>query len=460
MVTGESRPVNRAAGDRVVAGTVSTDGALRVRVSAVGEETALAGIRRLVEDAQRSRSRAQVLADRAAAGLFYLAVGSAVLTAVAWTALGDPDTALVLAATVLIIACPHALGLAIPLVVAISTTLASRNGILVRDRLALERMRRVDTVLFDKTGTLTAGAHTVTEAVALDGDTDGLLRLAAAVERDSEHPLARAIRAAAPDGVPDAGDPSFTAGEGRRGAVEGRTVSVGGPGLLRTEGLDVPADLSHVAGRAEERGAGVLWVLTDGAVAGAILVEDAVRPESREAVARLREEGVRVVMITGDAWEVASAVAGDLGIDEVHAEVLPGDKDRVVQELRERGRVVAMVGDGINDAPALSRADVGLAIGAGTDVAIESAGIVLASDDPRGVLAVRRLSAASYRTMVQNLWWGAGYNLVAIPLAAGVLAPVGILLPMAVGAVLMSVSTVLVALNAQTLRRLELTPAG
>lgn len=460
LVTGESRPVARSEGDRVVAGTVSIDGALRVRVTEVGEQTALAGIRRLVEDAQSSRSRAQVLADRAAAALFYLAVGAAALTAITWTALGDPDAALTLAATVLIIACPHALGLAIPLVVSISTTLASRRGILVRDRLALERMRQVDTVLFDKTGTLTAGAHTVTDAVALDGDAEGMLRLAAAVERDSEHPLARAIRSAAGDDVPSAAEPSFTPGEGMRGVVDGRAVAVGGPGLLRAEGLDAPPELADMADRARARGAGVLWVIADGAVAGAVQVEDAVRPESREAVDGLHAEGVRVVMITGDAHQVAAAVAGDLGIDEVHAEVLPSDKDRVVQELRDRGRVVAMVGDGINDAPALSRADVGLAIGAGTDVAIESAGIVLASDDPRGVLAVRRLSAASYRTMVQNLWWGAGYNIVAIPLAAGVLAPIGILLPMAVGAILMSASTVIVAVNAQTLRRLELAPAS
>lgn len=460
LVTGESRPVARAAGDRVVAGTVSTDGALRVRVTGVGEQTALAGIRRLVEEAERSRSRAQVLADRAAAGLFYLALASAVVTALVWTAVGDAEAALVLSATVLIIACPHALGLAIPLVVSISTTLASRNGILVRDRLALERMRQVDTVLFDKTGTLTAGAHAVTDAVALDGDVDGLLRLAAAVERDSEHPLARAIRAAAGPEVPTAEEVAFTPGQGMRGTVDGRAVAVGGPGLLRAGALDPPAPLQAVAARAADRGAGVLWVLVDGAVAGAVQVEDAVRPESREAVTRLRADGVRVVMITGDARPVAEAVAADLGIDEVFAEVLPGDKDRVVRELQERGRVVAMVGDGVNDAPALARADVGLAIGAGTDVAIESAGVVLASDDPRGVLAVRRLSGASYRTMVQNLWWGAGYNLVAIPLAAGVLAPVGILLPMAVGAILMSASTVIVALNAQTLRRLSLAPGG
>jgi Cu2+-exporting ATPase len=460
MVTGESRPVPRGAGDRVVAGTVATDSSLRVRVDAVGEETALAGIRRLVEEAQSSRSRAQALADRAAALLFYIALVSAAVTMVAWSAAGEPETAVVLGATVLIIACPHALGLAIPLVVSISTSLAARNGILVKDRLALERMRTVDAVLFDKTGTLTAGAHRVTAVHAADGeDAADVLAVAAAVEAESEHPLARAITAAAAERgeAPEATGFTTMAGRGVRATVAGHDVAVGGPSLLRELGIGTPESLRGAVDEAGERGASLLTVVRDGAVIGALRLEDTVRPESRAAVDALHAGGVRVVMITGDARPVAEAVGADLGIDEVFAEVLPADKDRAVAELQERGHVVAMVGDGVNDAPALARADVGIAIGAGTDVAIESAGVVLASDDPRAVLGVRRLSAAGYRKMVQNLWWAAGYNIAAIPLAAGVLAPIGFVLPMAVGAVLMSVSTIVVAINAQLLRRTDLT---
>ena len=459
MVTGESRPVPRGAGDRVVAGTVATDSSLRVRIDAVGEETALAGIRRLVEEAQSSRSRAQALADRAAALLFYVALVSAALTIVAWSAAGEPETAVVLGATVLIIACPHALGLAIPLVVSISTSLAARNGILVKDRLALERMRTVDAVLFDKTGTLTAGAHRVTAVHAADGeDAAEVLSLAAAVEAESEHPLARAIRAAAAERseAPEASGFTSMAGRGVRATVAGHDVAVGGPSLLRELGIEAPESLRGAVDEAARRGASLLTVVRDGVVIGALRLEDTVRPESRAAVDALHARGVSVVMITGDARAVAEAVGADLGIDEVFAEVLPADKDRAVAGLQERGHVVAMVGDGVNDAPALARADVGIAIGAGTDVAIESAGVVLASDDPRAVVGVRRLSAAGYRKMVQNLWWAAGYNIAAIPLAAGVLAPVGFILPMAVGAVLMSVSTIVVAVNAQLLRRTDL----
>jgi Cu2+-exporting ATPase len=381
----------------------------------------------------------------------------------AWSAVGEPQTAVVLGATVLIIACPHALGLAIPLVVSISTSLAARNGILVKDRLALERMRTVDAVLFDKTGTLTAGAHRVTAVHAADGeDPSDVLALAAAAEAESEHPLARAIAAAALERgeVPRATAFTSMAGRGVRATVAGHEVAVGGPSLLRELGAEIPASLRGAVDEARGRGASLLSVVRDGAIIGALRLEDTIRPESRAAVDALHAEGVGVVMITGDARPVADAVGADLGIDEVFAEVLPADKDRAVAELQERGDVVAMVGDGVNDAPALARADVGIAIGAGTDVAIESAGVVLASDDPRAVIGVRRLSAAGYRKMLQNLWWAAGYNIAAIPLAAGVLAPVGFILPMAVGAVLMSVSTIVVAVNAQLLRRTDLSPGA
>ena len=462
MITGESRPVPKREGDRVVAGTVVTDSAIRARVEAVGEQTALAGIRRLVEQAQSSRSRAQALADRAAALLFYFAVGAGLVTLVVWLLLGQPDQAIERTVTVLVIACPHALGLAIPLVIAISTALAARNGILVKDRLALERMRTVDAVLFDKTGTLTTGKPAVSGVAAVDGDTGGLLRVAAAVEADSEHPLARAVvaeaRASTGGDPPRASDFRSLTGRGVQAQVEGSTVAVGGPALLRQLDVPEPDELATEIGGWRGRGATVLFVVRDGKVLGALALEDAVRPESRQAVERLHRLGKRVVMITGDARQVAEAVAAELGVDEVFAEVLPEDKDAAVADLQRRGLSVAMVGDGVNDAPALARADVGVAIGAGTDVAIESAGVVLASDDPRGVLGVLRLSRASYRKMLQNLGWATGYNLLAVPTAAGALAWAGITLAPAVGAVLMSLSTIVVALNAQLLRRVDLSP--
>jgi P-type Cu2+ transporter len=462
MITGESRPVPKRAGDRVVAGTVVAESALRVRVEAVGEQTALAGIRRLVEQAQTSRSRAQALADRAAALLFYFAVGAGLITAAVWLALGDPDQAIERTVTVLVIACPHALGLAIPLVIAISTALAARSGILVKDRLALERMRTVDAVLFDKTGTLTKGEPQVSGVAAVDGDEDGLLGLAASVEADSEHPLARAIVAAArtraAGNLPAASNFRSMTGRGVQARVDGATVTVGGPALLRALKVTDPEVLAEQLGAWKRRGATVLYVVRDDKVMGALALEDAVRPESHQAVEELHRLGKRVVMITGDAQQVAEAVAADLGVDEVFAEVLPEDKDATVTELQRRGLKVAMVGDGVNDAPALARADVGIAIGAGTDVAIESAGIVLAANDPRGVLGVIRLSQASYRKMLQNLGWATGYNLLAVPLAAGVLAWAGVTLAPAVGAVLMSASTIVVALNAQLLRRVDLRP--
>ncbi|WCN83929.1 heavy metal translocating P-type ATPase [Micromonospora sp. LH3U1] len=471
MITGESRPVPREEGDRVVAGTVATDAAIRVRVEAVGEDTALAGIQRLVTQAQQSSGRAQVLADRFAAWLFYIATATAVVTLLAWTVLGNLDQAVVRTVTVLVIACPHALGLAIPLVIALSTAVAAKGGILVKDRLALERMRTVDTVLFDKTGTLTRGEHAVTGVTATAGSSEAdVLAIAAAVEADSEHPLARAIVTAAEQGDRrTATGFQSLAGRGVRAEVDGVSYAVGGPALLRELHATAPDDLRRQQEEWSGRGAAVLHLLRlDGDQAsaiGALTLEDQVRPEARQAIAELRQQGVRkIVMITGDARPVAEAVAADLGFrpgkDEVFAEVLPADKDATVAELQQRGLRVAMVGDGVNDAPALARADVGIAIGAGTDVAIESAGVVLASSDPRAVAGVIRLSRASYRKMIQNLAWAAGYNVIALPLAAGVLAWAGVTLSPAVGAVLMSASTIVVALNAQLLRRVHLRPAS
>ncbi len=464
MITGESRPVPKSRGDRVVAGTVSVDSSLRIEVTAVGDDTALAGIQRLVIEAQASRSRAQALADRAAALLFYVATASAFVTFVIWSTIGSVAEAIERTVTVLVIACPHALGLAIPLVVAISTALAARAGILVRDRLALEQMRNIDAVVFDKTGTLTKGAHTLTGVVADPesglSETD-LLGLAAAAEAESEHPLARAIVNAARERGQALNARNFRSltGRGVEAEVGSARVAVGGPALLRERGLAEPESLRTAFDAWRARGAAVLYVVRDAAVVGALALEDEIRLESRDAVSGLHALGIKVVMLTGDARQVAESVAADLGIDEVFAEVLPEDKDRHTAELQARGMRVAMVGDGVNDAPALARADVGIAIGAGTDVAIESAGVVLASSDPRGVISIITLSRASYRKMIQNLAWGAGYNVVAIPLAAGALAWAGITLSPAVGAVLMSLSTVVVAVNAQLLRRVDLRPS-
>ncbi|HEX3090816.1 MAG TPA: heavy metal translocating P-type ATPase, partial [Ilumatobacteraceae bacterium] len=454
------KPVSRAVGDRVVAGTVSTNSSIRVRVDAVGDDTALAGIQRLVADARASQSRAQVLADRFAALLFYVAVAAAIVTFLVWWAIGDLDTAITNTVTVLVIACPHALGLAIPLVIAISTAVSAKAGILVKDRLALERMRSINTVLFDKTGTLTKGAHAVTGVAGTDSfDNDRVLRIAAAIEKESEHPLARAIvSAAGGNDVPEATNFRSIAGRGVTAEIDGTAYAIGGPALLRERRLDIPELLRDTVSEWEQRGASVLYLANHSHIVGAMALEDEIRPEARQAVADLRRMGVDVAMITGDARPVAEAVGRDLGIDDVFAEVLPEDKDQAVIALQQRGKTVAMVGDGVNDAPALARADVGLAIGAGTDVAIESAGVVLASSDPRGVASVIRLSRASYRKMTQNLAWAAGYNIVAIPLAAGAFAWAGVTLSPAIGAVLMSLSTIVVALNAQLLRRVQLRP--
>lgn len=458
MITGESRSVRRGEGEQVVAGTVATDSGLRVEITAVGDDTALAGIQKLVAEAQASSSRAQRLADRAAGWLFWFAIGVGVITAIVWTVIGMPDAAVVRTITVLVIACPHALGLAIPLVVSISTERAAKAGVLIKDRLALESMRLVDTVLFDKTGTLTKGTPAVT-AVEPSGpfDADELLALAAAAEMDSEHPLARAIVGAANHrglDVPRSDDFESSPAVGVRARVADRIVQVGGPYLLEQEnGTELP-----IADQWRGHGSIILHVLVDGDVVGALALSDEVRTESRAAIDALHDRGVQVVMITGDAEAIAASVAEELGIDRYFAGVRPEDKASKVKALQNEGRKVAMVGDGVNDAPALAQADVGIAIGAGTDVAIASAGVILASDDPRAVVSVIELSRASYRKMSQNLWWAAGYNLLAVPLAAGVLASVGFILPMSVGAILMSLSTIVVALNAQLLRRLDLNP--
>ena len=461
MVTGESKPVHKQPGARVIAGTISGDGSLRVRVDAVGEKTALAGIMRLVQQAQQSKSRTQLLADRAAGWLFYIALAVAAITAVAWIlAVGFDLEVLNRVVTVLVIACPHALGLAVPLVVAITTSMGARNGILVRDRRALEAAREINTVIFDKTGTLTKGEFGVVGMAIAEGWNEArALALAAAVEGDSEHLMAQAIRKAA--GKHQAQLPAvqnFEAikGRGVQAKLDGKPVYVGGPRLLEMLGLTPPPQLAQFGEAAGRRSQSVLYLIAEDRTVAAFAVADVVRPESKRAVQRLHAMGVEVAMLTGDSRPVAEAVAAELGIDHVFAEVLPEHKDQKVAELQSQGRRVAMVGDGVNDAPALTRADVGIAIGAGTDVAIESAGLILIESNPLDVVKIIALSRASYRKMVQNLWWAAGYNIVALPLAAGVLAPWNILVSPAVGALLMSVSTIIVALNAQLLRGTQL----
>ena len=461
MITGESSPVAKAAGERVIAGTVNGSGALRVEVTSTGAHTALAGIMRLVAQAQGSRSRAQTLADRAAFWLTIVALAAGAATLIAWLAIGaEVAYAVERLVTVLVIACPHALGLAVPLVIAISTTIGARSGLLVRDRRGLEEARNLTAVVFDKTGTLTLGEHRVVGVRAVAGsDEAAALRLAAAVERDAEHPVARAIVLSARErglSVPPASDFTAIAGFGVQATVEGRPLAVGGPNLLTRLAAEPPPELRRFADEAAGRGQGVIYLLEAAQVLAAFAVADAIRPESREAVDRLHDLGIEVVMMTGDTHAVADAVARELGIGTVFAQVLPEDKAARIEALQRQGRRVAMVGDGVNDAPALATADVGVAIGAGTDVAVEAGDIVLVRSDPRDVPRIVGLSRASYRKMVQNLWWAAGYNIVAIPLAAGVLAPAGVVLSPAVGAVLMSLSTVIVAVNAQLLRRVRL----
>ncbi len=461
MITGESTPVAKAPGDEVIAGTVNGDGSLRVRVGASGDETTLAGIMRLVGEARQSKSRTQVLADRAAGWLFYIAVGAAAVTAVAWTIATTFNVAVIeRVVTVLVIACPHALGLAIPLVVAINTSLAARSGILVRDRIAMEQARNLDTVIFDKTGTLTKGEHGVIGIETVeDTDKDETLKLAAAVEGDSEHMIAQAIREAANERnlhLPAASGFEAIKGKGVRATVGGDEVYVGGPNLLTQINSEVPAGLQRFADKAGQNAQTVVYLISEGKLLAAFAMADVIRDESYAVVNALQKLNIEVAMLTGDSQAVADAVATELGIDTVFAEVLPEDKDTKVQKLQDQGNRVAMVGDGVNDAPALARADVGIAIGSGTDVAVQSADVVLMQNNPMDVVRLVKLSKASYRKMQENIAWAAGYNVFAIPLAAGVLAPIGILLSPAVGALLMSLSTVIVAINAQLLRRVDL----
>ena len=465
MITGESQPVRKEPGERVIAGTVNGSGSLRARVTGTGERTALAGIMRLVEQAQSSRSRAQALADRAAFWLTLVALGAGALTLIGWLAAGaEPAFAVERLVTTLVIACPHALGLAIPLVIAISTTLGARSGLLVRDRRGLEQARTLTSVVFDKTGTLTRGEFGVVGITTADGLRDAeALSLAASAEADSEHTIAQGIVRSARERrleVPKAEAFQSLPGIGVQARVGGRSLLLGGPALLRSRSVRVPPSIADAAEAAAKRGQAAVYLVeeTGGntSALAAFTVADVVRPESREAIQALHDERIEVVMLTGDSRAVAQAVAGELGIDQVFAEVLPEQKAGKIQELQRAGKRVAMVGDGVNDAPALVTADVGIAIGAGTNVAVEAGDIVLVRNDPRDVSRIVRLSRASYRKMIQNLWWAAGYNILAIPLAAGVLASQGILLSPAVGAVLMSLSTVIVAVNAQLLRRTRL----
>ena len=464
LISGESRPVSKQPGAKVIAGAINGDGSLRVRVTATGDQTALAGIMHLVEQAQQSKSPTQLLADRAAGWLFYIALSVAVLTAIGWViAVGFNVQVLKRVVTVLVIACPHALGLAVPLVVAITTALGAKNGILVRDRLALEAARDIDVMVFDKTGTLTEGKFGVVGVVVAEGwDEDDALALAAAIEGDSEHLIAQAIRRAARDqglALPSVSEFTALKGRGVQASFDSNPVYVGGPRLLKLLDLRPPAHLDAFAQAAGKKAQSVVHLVADGQVVAAFAVADVVRPESKEAVRRLHGMGVEVAMLTGDSREVAQAVAAELGIDHVFAEVLPEHKVQKVADLQAQNKRVAVVGDGVNDAPALTKADVGIAIGGGTDVAIESAGVILVNSNPLDVVKVIALSHASYRKMVQNLWWAAGYNIIALPLAAGVLAPWGILLSPAIGALFMSLSTVIVAINAQLLRGEHLSAA-
>jgi len=461
MITGESLPVKKLIGSKVIAGSMNSDGSLRVQVSAVGEQTALAGIMRLVRDAEQSKSRTQILADRAAGWLFYVAISVALVTAIAWTfAVGFDLFAIERVVAVLVIACPHALGLAVPLVVAISTSSAARNGILVRNRLALESAREIDVVIFDKTGTLTKGEQGLVAYKSVEGlNSDHALALTAAVEADSEHIIARALRQAAQEkDLKSLAVSDFEAikGRGIHARHNGKDIWVGGPRLLEYLETQPDQEIAEFAQSAGSKGQTVVYLIVEKRIMAAFALADMIRPESYAAIKRLNEMNIQVAMLTGDSKEVAKGVADELGIALYFAEVLPEHKDQKVIELQKQGKKVAMVGDGVNDAPALVRADVGIAIGSGTDVAVESAGIILMRSNPLDVVKIFKLSRASYRKMIQNLIWASGYNIIALPLAAGVLASAGILLSPAVGALLMSLSTVIVAVNAQLLRRVNL----
>ena len=454
MLTGESRPVEKGQGATVIGGSVNGEAAITVEVAKTGDETYLAQVIALVRQAQESRSRSQDLANRAAVWLTAVALGGGAVTVAAWLVGGASlPFAVERMVTVMVIACPHALGLAVPLVVAVSTALSAGNGLLIRDRSAFERARALDAIVFDKTGTLTEGRFGVTDVIPLAGrSAEELLRLAASLESQSEHPIATGVvRGARERTIAFAPPKDFRAipGKGAEARVDGIAVKVVSPGYLKTAGLT--AEDPRVREVAEQ-GKTVVYVLVDDRLEGAIALADVIRPESREALGRLKAMGIRVMMLTGDATAVARWVARELALDEYFAEVLPDQKAAKIKEVQARGLTVAMTGDGVNDAPALVQADVGIAVGAGTDVAIESADIVLVRSDPRDVTAIVDLARATYRKMVQNLWWATGYNVLAIPVAAGVLYPAGILLTPAMGAVLMSASTVIVAFNARLLR--------
>jgi Cu2+-exporting ATPase len=454
LLTGESKPVHKTKEDKVIGGAINGEGALRTMIERTGEETYLAQVIKLVGQAQQSRSRTQDLANRAAALLFYVAVSAGVITYVVWAVAGNAQFALTRTVTVLVIACPHALGLAIPLVVALSTSITAKSGILIRDRKAFEMVKGVDAVVFDKTGTLTTGQFGVSDLVSYISK-DELLRLTASVEKNSEHIIAKAIMDyASNEGAKVSKTQDFKAipGKGVQGKVDGKKVCVGSPNLLKEMNVEVNDEKITAL---QEEGKTVVFTLVDGKLAGAFALADKIRDESRQAIQKLKAAGVKVYMLTGDAEAVASGVSKELNIDDYFAQVLPDQKAEKIKSLKEKGYRVAMVGDGINDAPALVTADVGIAIGAGTDVAIESADIILVKNDPRDVPKVADLSKKTYSKMVQNLWWAAGYNIFAIPLAAGVLASFGLIIDPAVGAILMSLSTVLVAINSQTLRRYE-----
>lgn len=458
MLTGESQPVSKQPGDTVIGGTVNQSGSLRVKITKTGENTALAGIMRLVQEAQNSKSAAQTRADQAAYWLTIIALVAGAITFIVWLLLADVSTAVRYTVGVLVIACPHALGLAVPLVIAISTTLSAKNGLLVRQRLALEDARKINTVIFDKTGTLTKGEQGVVSIATAGISEAEALQIAAAVEGDSEHPIAQAIRARAghEHHALKATDFDSIAGRGVTATVNGKRYYLGGPRLLETKNWQVPPQLEAAKQEAENAGQAVIYLATDEGISALLAIADVIREASQIAVQHLHEMGLQVAMLTGDSKAVARNVASKLNIDTYFAEVLPEHKAEKVKELQQGGRVVAMVGDGVNDAPALVQSNVGIAIGAGTDVAIESAGIILVKNDPRDIVKIIRLSKAVNRKTSQNLLWATGYNVVAIPLAMGIAAPLGFVLPPAVGAAVMSLSTVIVAINAMLLRRLDL----
>jgi len=454
LLTGESKPVHKKSENKVIGGSINDEGVLKVKIEKTGEETYLSQVISLVREAQSSKSKTQDLANRASALLFYVALSVGIITYLVWFLLGTADVALERSVTVLVIACPHALGLAIPLVVAISTSITAKSGILIRDRKAFETMRAVDVVVFDKTGTLTEGKFGVTNVVSLIPEKE-LLELASAIEFNSEHIIAKAIVDYAKEKqimIPETTEFNAIPGKGAKGKVKEKTVYIGSPNLL--EELNLELDNEDIV-KLQKQGNTVVFVIIDGKLAGAFALSDKVREVSKEAVRKLKENGVKVYILTGDAKEVAASVSEELGIEDYFAEVSPDQKAEKIKSLKEKGLKVAMVGDGINDAPALVTADVGIAIGAGTDVAIESADIILVKNDPKDVVRVADLSKKTYSKMVQNLWWAGGYNIIAIPLAAGLLNNFGVVVSPAIGALLMSISTVIVALNSQTLRKYE-----